>query len=95
MWEFMWFIFGLVLGVSGILVYQLARRGAVIRWYEWLIGVIGTILLYIGVWHFFGSLRELETQAGWLGLVIIGVLGLILLVVALQRVWRRNRASAL
>jgi uncharacterized membrane protein len=93
MWEFMFFIFGLILGVVSLLLYQAVRRGLAITWYEWLMGVIGTILLYFGVWHFFGSLRELETQGGWLGLAILAIPGIILIIVAYQ-LWRRQQVAS-
>ena len=93
MWEFMFFMFGLVLGVVGMLLFQVVRRGVVISWYEWLIGAIGVVLLYLGVWHFFGSMRELESQAGWLGLAVIALPGIILLVVAWRLARRRQQAG--
>ena len=91
MWEFMYFVFGIVLGIVGLFLFQAVRRGIAISWYEWLLGVIGVALLFLGVWHFFGSLRELETGAGGLGLAILGVPGLILLAVVWQ-LWRRRQA---
>ena len=94
MWEFMFFMFGLVLGVVGMLLFQVVRRGVVISWYEWLIGAIGVVLLYLGVWHFFGALRELEPTAGWLGLAVIALPGIILLVVAWQLARRRQQAGS-
>ena len=94
MWEFMFFMFGLVLGVVGMLLFQVVRRGVVISWYEWLIGAIGVVLLYLGVWHFFASLRELEPTAGWLGLAVIALPGIILLVVAWQLARRRQQAGS-
>ena len=92
MWEFMFFVFGLAFGVAGLLLFQAVRRGISISWYEWLIGVIGAALLYLGVWHFFASLRELETAAGGLGFAIIGIPGLILIALAFRLTWRRHRA---
>ena len=93
MWEFMFFVFGLVFGVAGLLLFQAVRRGIAISWYEWLLGVIGVALLYLGVWHFFASLRELETAAGGLGLALLGVPGLVLLAVVWQ-LWRRRQAMS-
>ncbi len=93
MWEFMFFVFGLAFGVAGLLLFQAVRRGTSISWYEWLLGVIGVALLFLGVWHFFASLRELETGAGGLGFAIIGLPGLILLAVVWQ-LWRRRQAAS-
>jgi hypothetical protein len=89
----MFFIFGIVFGVVGLLLYQAVRRGLAITWYQWLLGVIGALSLYFGVWHFFSSLRELETQAGLLGLAVFIILGLVLLTVAYQ-LWRRQRVPS-
>ena len=42
----MWFIIALVAGVAvAVLVMWLRSRDMVVKWYEWLIGAIGLLLL--------------------------------------------------
>ncbi|KSV17252.1 dehalogenase [Dehalococcoides mccartyi] len=64
-----------------------------VTWYEWLIGMIGLILLLVAVQHYFGASAELFSFAAWMGLAIIGVPALILLVIAWQLVARRAKQT--
>ncbi len=87
------FVGGLVIG--GILLgLALWLRDYKIKWYEWAIGVIGLLLVGVGVWHYFASLVERFSTAGWFGLLVLGIPGLVLLVLAWQLALRRNRAAA-
>ena len=87
-------IIGIVLGALLLgLVLRLRSQGIKVSWYEWVIGIVGAILLYVGVWHLFASFGELESTAGWLGLAAIGLPALILLAVSWQLIARRQRAS--
>ncbi|AHB14173.1 hypothetical protein [Dehalococcoides mccartyi] len=64
-----------------------------VNWYEWLIGIIGVVLLLVAVQHYFGASVELFSFAAWMGLAIIGVPALILLVIAWQLVARRAKQT--
>ncbi len=64
-----------------------------VLWYDWLIGIVGVVLLLIAVQHYFGASAELFSFAAWMGLAIVGVPALILLVVAWQLVARRAKQS--
>jgi hypothetical protein len=91
----MWFIFGLIVG-AGILtlVLWLRNRNIGMKWYEWLIGVIGLGLLLLMIQNIIGSVREMETLAAWQFLWIIGLPALILLSLAWWLPWRRNRKTS-
>jgi hypothetical protein len=91
----MWFIFGLIVG-AGILalVLWLRNRNIGMKWYEWIIGVIGLGLLLLMVQNIIGSVREMETLAAWQFLWIIGLPALILLSLAWWLPWRRNRKTS-
>jgi len=86
----MWFILGLVVG-AGLLVlnYWLRKQKIVIKWYEWLIGVIGLGLLRFMIQNIVGSVREMETNAAWHFLWLIGLPAVIFLVLAWWLPWRR------
>jgi len=94
----MYFVPFLVIGAivaAGLfaLVLWLRSRDVRLTWYEWLIGAIGLLLLMIGAQHYFGALTENFLYAAWMGLLIIGGPGIILLLVAWLLVARRQRAG--
>lgn len=90
----MWLIVALIIG-SGVtaLVFSLRNRDIAVKWYDWLIGAVGVLLLLAAVQNYIGSMAELYPTAGWLGLLIFGVPGLILLALTWQLVARRQRAG--
>lgn len=89
------FIIALLLGVGlTALVLWIRSRGIAVRWYEWLIGAVGLLLVIAAVQHYFGSLAERYDTAGMLGLLVFGVPALILLVAAWMLIARHNRVSA-
>ncbi len=71
----------------------LRKRSIKVAWYEWLIGIIGLVLLLVAVQHYFGASAELFSFAAWMGLAIIGVPALILMLVAWQLIARRAKQS--
>lgn len=91
----MWFIFGLIVGTGLLaLVLLLRNRKITIKWYEWLIGIIGLGLLLFMIQNIIGSVREMETLAAWQFLWIIGIPALILLALAWWLPWCRHRKSS-
>ena len=90
----MWLIVGLLVG-AGVLAVALwsNNRGVSIKWYDWLIGVIGLLLLLFTVQNFFGSNSELEPTAANLFLLVTGLPAIILMAVAWQLITRRSRTS--
>jgi uncharacterized membrane protein len=90
----MWFIVALIVGAGvAALAMWMRSSGIATKWYDWLVGAVGLLLLLLMVQNFFGSQAELETTAANLYLLILGLPALLLLAVAWQLVWRRNRAS--
>ncbi len=89
-----WFILTFVLGAAMVgLVLWVRNRDIAIKWYDWLIGALGVVLVLASVQHLFGSIREDYLQSGLLGLVAFALPGLILLAVAWQLIARRQRAG--
>ncbi len=90
----MWLIIGLVAGAAVLaLVLWLRNRDIKATWYEWLIGVIGLLLLMFTIQNFFGSQAELESTAASMFLLVTGLPAIILLAVAWQLIARRQRAA--
>jgi hypothetical protein len=75
------------------LVLWLRGKDITVKWYEWLIGAIGLLLLLFTIQNFAGSLVELESTAANMFLLVTGLPALILLAVAWQLVARRQRAA--
>jgi hypothetical protein len=91
----LWLIIGLVVGIGILaLVLWLRNRDITVRWYEWLVGALGALLLLASVQHLIGSLSERYPTAGMFGLAVFGIPALILLAVVWQLVSRRQRASS-
>jgi hypothetical protein len=90
----LWLILGLIVG-AGILAVALwsNNRGVSIKWYDWVIGVIGLLLLLFTIQNYFGSNAELEPTAANLFLLVTGLPSLILLVIAWQLIARRAKAG--
>ena len=73
---------GLILGFGLLaLVLWLRSRRIVVKWYEWLIGVLGLGLLLFTVHDFFASLAEHEEFAAWTFFWVFGVPAIILLAI--------------
>ncbi len=76
----LWLIIGLVLGAA---VYWLVTTEKVkLTWYEWVLALLGVILLLIAIQNYSASQVELEPRAGGFLLLLIGLPGLILAAVA-------------
>ncbi|MEQ4489086.1 MAG: dehalogenase [Dehalococcoides mccartyi] len=90
----MWFIIGLIVGglILGLL-WLMNRNNFSLKWYEWLISILGVALLLFTIQNFFGSLVELENQAAAMFWLITGLPGFILLAVTWQLVARRMKKA--
>ncbi len=89
------FVIGIVFGAGLLLlVLWLRMRGIAVRWYEWLMGALGLLLLIWAVHDFFGSLAESNEYAAQTLLWVLGVPALILLGLVFFLVWRRQRRKA-
>ena len=90
----MWLIIGIILGAIVLgLLYWIRSKDIKVSWYEYLIGVIGLLLLLFTIQNFAGSFTEIEPAAAWMFWVVTGIPALILLTVAGSLAWRRNRTA--
>ncbi len=90
----MWLIIGLVAGAAVLgLVLWMRGKDVAVKWYEWLIGALGLMLLLFTIQNYAGSLAELESTAANMFLLVSGLPAIILLAVSWQLVARRQRAG--
>ena len=89
----MWFLIALILGalVGGLLLWMRSRSMS-LTWYEWVIGVIGLLMVLFGVQNYFGSVAEVELSAAPMYLLVVALPGLVLLAIAGLLANRRSKA---
>lgn len=88
----LWFVIGLIVaGGVAFLIMRLRSRGVAVTWYQWLIGAVGLLLILGAIQHNLGSQVEGFPTAAWMGALVLGLPGLILLAVAWQLIARRQR----
>ncbi len=84
-----WLIAGLVLGAA---IFWLATGGKVkLTWYEWVLGILGIILILFALQNYSASQVALEPKAGGLLLLIFGLPGLIFAAIAGVLAFLRSR----
>ena len=93
MW--IWIIFGAAFSVALIaLVLWLRKSNISVTWYEWLIGIVGVLLLAFTIQNTWGSFYELKSTAAMWMWIVTGLPAIILMIVASSLVWRRSRSTA-
>jgi hypothetical protein len=91
----MMFIVGIIVGIAVLAVLAWLRsKNIALKWYEWLIGILGLLALAFTVQNFFASFIELEPDAAWMFLLLTGLPAIILLVVAWRLIARRTDSAA-
>ena len=93
----MW-VMGIILGIgvgAGILAFVIWSRNNKVqaKWYEWVIGIIGMLLVLFAIQNFYGSLIEKEPEAANMYLLLNGLPGIVLGAIAAALIWRRQRAA--
>jgi hypothetical protein len=90
----MWMVIGAVLAVAlYMLIMWLRNSGYSLKWYDWILGILGMGLLLFTLENFIGSFEEQVPQAAWMFLVVTGIPSLVLLGVVGIQLWRRARAT--
>ncbi len=77
-------ILGILIGAIGLWLVYLAKTEKNILWWAWILFIAGAASLIMAFDVFAGSIIEHEMQAGWMGLVLFGVLAIVLFVIG----WR-------
>ena len=86
----MWLLLGIVIGAGLLLlVLWLRTRGISLKWYEYLLGFIGLVLLLFTLQNYEASVAELEPIAPIMFLLVFGIPGLVFLLITAFLVWFR------
>lgn len=90
-----WTLFTFVLAViiTALIAWVIVKKVSV-KWYEWLIGAIGLILLVFMLQNFFGTFSEGESHAAWTFLWTLGIPAVILIAVPFVLVSARKGTEA-
>ncbi len=91
----MWFVIALIAGAAiAVLVLLLRNQNIRVSWYEWLIGIVGLLILLFTIQTYIGFNAEAASDAAGTALWVMGLPAIILMGVAAFLAWRRNRAVA-
>lgn len=85
---------GILLGIVlvGLFIWFRSKNMS-LTWYEWLMGIVGMILLFFTVQNFFGSLAESEFEPAYMILLFMGIPTVVLLILPWQLALRRNKRT--
>jgi uncharacterized membrane protein len=87
-----WLFAGLVIGV---LFFWLATTDKVsLKWYEWVLLVLGVILLLFSIQNYSASIEEIESRAATFLLLMFGLPGLIFALLGGGLAFLRSRKTA-
>ena len=90
----MWLVVALILGFAvTALVFWMRSKGIKMTWYEWLIGIVGLLLVLFAAQNFLEVTDELNPTAASRFLLFVGLPGLILMVIAWQLTLRSNKTT--
>ena len=91
----MWLFTGLVLGIVLVaLVFWLCSRKIRVAWYEWLLGVLGLLSMVFSLQNYQASVAAFEPTAPGMFLLVFGLPGLILVLLAVAlALWRYFRST--
>ncbi len=86
----MWFLVGIIIGLLVLVLVTLLRRFQVaVNWYEWLLAAFGLAFVLFAVQNSMASMAEFEPIAPRMFLLMFGIPGLGLVVIAAVLVWLR------
>ncbi|XUX00645.1 MAG: dehalogenase [Dehalogenimonas sp.] len=90
----MWVIVALIIGFAiATLVFWGRSKGITLNWYEWLIGIVGLLLVLFAIQNFFEVQTEFPPTPASKFLLYVGLPGLILMAVAWQLSIRRKKTT--
>jgi hypothetical protein len=92
----MWFLIALVVGIGiTALGFWLSGKGMKFTWYEWLIAIVGVMLLMFAIQNYLGSMAENESTAATKHLLYEGIPAIVLMGITYGLiVWRKGRTAS-
>jgi len=91
----MLFIYGMITGAALLgLMFWLQSNKIIVKWYEWLLGALGFVMLIWTINDYFGSIAEHNETAAGVFLWLLGAPAIILLGLAIFLPWWRNSRKA-
>ncbi len=91
---FMWMAIAFILGVGLTALWFWAKnKNMSIKWWEWVLGLLGIFLISFTIQNIMASSFEEVTATNGAFMLVTGLPGLILLVIPWQTVWRRMRSG--
>ena len=86
----MWLIIGLIIGL-GLVTLAIWLRSQKIRvsWYEWILAVLGLLLMLFSLQNYQASIAAFEPVAPGMFLLVFGLPGLVLVLLAIGLAWWR------
>ena len=92
---FMWAAIAFVLGVGlTVLWFWAKNKSFSIKWWEWVLGLLGIFLISFTIQNIMGSAFEEVMFTNGAFLLVTGLPGLILLIIPWQTAWRRMRSGS-
>ena len=78
---FWYMLVGFILGGGVVYLWMMLKAKSVqMRWYEWLMAVLGVLIFLLMGQTFIASLGEDQPQAAWMSLIFMGIPFLLLVV---------------
>jgi len=85
----LWLILGIVVGIG----FYLAATKMSLAWYEWVLAVLGVVLVLFAIQNYSASQVELEARAGTMLFVMFGIPGIILAALGFVLPWMRAKKA--
>jgi hypothetical protein len=86
----MWLFIGILIGLATMaLVFWLRSRHITLRWYEWLLGVLGLAFLFFAMQNSMAAAREFEPTAPTMFLLVLGIPAVALIFLTVGLAWLR------
>ncbi|MEN8494311.1 dehalogenase [Dehalococcoides sp. THU3] len=92
----LWFVIFIAITSGLFLLADWARKNNITtKWSDWVIGLIGLLILVFTAQNITGSLAEEEPVAAQWFVAVLGIPGLLVIAFAMANVWRRYRITKL
>jgi hypothetical protein len=83
-------IIGFILGGASVYLWNFLKEKAIqLKWFEWVLFILSSLLFVFLGQTFIGSFGEGEVQAAWLSVVFFGIPIIIMMVGAYRSLYQR------